>query len=136
MEAEIMALAGTAGTAFVTLLATDAWNTVRDGVVDMWRRARPERAADISAELDSTREELIRARTEGDQETEADLRGEWRGRVRRLLAEHPEVAEELRGLLARLEPAAPHPPTVTQQATASDRARVYQAGRDLHLGQQ
>ncbi|MFE3068566.1 hypothetical protein [Streptomyces sp. NPDC059247] len=135
MEAEIMALAGTAGTAVVTLLATDAWNTVRDGVVDLWRRARPERAADISAELDSTREELLRARTEGDQETEADLRVEWRGRVRRLLVEHPEVAEELRDLLTRLEPAAPHPPTVTQRATASDRARVYQAGRDIHLGQ-
>ncbi|MGA5872599.1 hypothetical protein [Streptomyces cinereoruber] len=134
MDAEIAALAGTAGTTVVTLLATDAWNRVRDGVVALWQRARPERVEAISAELVSTREELLRAGEDGDRETEAELRGEWQGRIRRLLVDRPELVEELRTLLTELDPGAEPAVTVTQHASASGRGRVYQAGRDIHLG--
>ncbi|MYV68808.1 hypothetical protein GT043_23275 [Streptomyces sp. SID2131] len=134
MDAEIAALAGTAGTTFVTLLATDAWNRVRDGVVALWQRARPERADAISAELVSAREELLRSQHGGDQDTEAEIRGEWQGRIRRLLVGHPELVEDLRALLAELAPDADPVATVTQSASASGRGRVYQAGRDIHVG--
>ncbi|MET4925308.1 hypothetical protein P3L51_23630 [Streptomyces sp. PSRA5] len=142
MEAELAALAATTGTTLVTLLATDTWNSMREGMVLLWRRARPDRAEDVGAELDASREELLAVRAASDLQAEAEtrdeIRAEWQGRVRRLLHAHPELAEDLRALLAETAPAAsvsPAPPVPTQQATASGEARIYQAGRDLHLDQ-
>ncbi|GAB2874558.1 hypothetical protein [Streptomyces mayteni] len=135
MDPEIAALAGTAGTTIVTLAATDAWQRTRDGLAALWHRVRPDRAATVTAQLDTTREELTAA---PDADTEAELAAEWQGRIRRLLVEHPEVADELRTLLAELreEPAAPPAaPVVDQRATASGNARVYQAGGDMHIGE-
>ncbi|MFJ9824355.1 hypothetical protein ACIRSU_08255 [Streptomyces sp. NPDC101160] len=135
MDPEIATLAGTAGTTLVTLLATDAWQSIRDGIAGLWQRVRPERAPAVLDELESSREELLRARDTGDRETEAEVRAEWQGRIRRLLAAHPELVEELRTLLADNAPDAPAAPQVTQHATASGNARIYQAGRDMRLEQ-
>lgn len=134
MDPETAALAGTAGTTLITLLATDAWNSVRDGLVSLWRRARPDRAPAIAAELGVAREELLSAQATDDRETEAEVRAEWQGRIRRLLAAHPELAEELRTLLVDVAPDSTARPGITQHASASGQARVYQAGRDMHLG--
>ncbi|MFJ9469274.1 hypothetical protein [Streptomyces caniferus] len=133
MDPEIAALAGTAGTTLVTLLATDTWYSVRDRVVALWQRARPDRAPAVAAELDVTREELLGARAAGDEAVEAEMGAEWQGRIRRLLTAHPELAGELRTLLAELAPDTVPAPTVTQHATASGQARVYQAGRDMRI---
>ncbi|MFC9650047.1 MULTISPECIES: hypothetical protein [unclassified Streptomyces] len=135
MEPELAALAGTAGTTLVTLLATDTWQSMRDGLLLLWRRARPDRAQAIAGELDSSRDELLIAQASGDRETEAEIRAEWQGRVRRLLTAHPELAEDLSALLAELAPGAGARPVPTQQAIASGEARIYQAGRDLRLDQ-
>ncbi|MFE3142131.1 hypothetical protein [Streptomyces scopuliridis] len=135
MEPELAALAGTAGTTLVTLLATDTWHSMREGLLLLWRRARPDRAQAIAGELDSSRDELLVAQASGDRETEAEIRAEWQGRVRRLLTAHPELAEDLSALLAELAPAVSAQPVPTQQATASGEARIYQAGRDLRLDQ-
>ncbi|MER8073728.1 hypothetical protein ABTZ59_36485 [Streptomyces sp. NPDC094034] len=135
MEPELAALAGTAGTTLVTLLATDTWQSMREGLLLLWRRARPDRAQAIAGELDSSRDELLIAQASGDLETEAEIRTEWQGRVRRLLTAHPELAEDLRVLLAEVAPGAHAQPLPTQQATASGEARIYQAGRDLHIDQ-
>ena len=142
MEAELAALAATTGTTLVGLLATDTWNSVRQGMVLLWRRARPDRAEDVGAELDAAREELLAAQEDSDLRTAAEtrdgIRAEWQGRVRRLLYAHPELADDLRALLAETTsaaPVSPTPPVPTQQATASGEARIYQAGRDLHIDQ-
>ncbi|GAA2308345.1 hypothetical protein OHT20_38565 [Streptomyces caniferus] len=133
MDPEIAALAGTAGTTLVTLLATDTWHSVRDRVVALWQRARPDRAPAVAAELDVTREELLGARAAGDEAVEAEMGSEWQGRIRRLLTAHPELAGELRTLLAELAPDTAPAPTITQHATASGQAHVYQAGRDMRI---
>ncbi|MGI5469709.1 hypothetical protein [Streptomyces sp. CA-132043] len=134
MDPEIATLAGTAGTTLVTLMATEAWQGVRDGVVGLWRRARPDRADAVSAELEAAREDLLAARDSADEETEEELRRDWQGRIRRLLAARPDVADDLRALLDEVSPgAAPAAPVITQHATASGSARVYQAGRDQHI---
>ncbi|MFF8369244.1 MULTISPECIES: hypothetical protein [Streptomyces] len=135
MDPEMAALAGTAGTTLVTLLATDAWNSVRDGLVSLWQRARPDRAPVIAAELGAAREELLSAQATSDRETEAEVRAEWQGRIRRLLSAHPELVEELRTLLVDVAPDSAALPVITQHASASGQARVYQAGHDMHLGQ-
>lgn len=135
MEPELAALAGTAGTTLVTLLATDTWHSMREGLLLLWRRARPDRAQAIAGELDSSRDELLVAQASGDRETEEEIRAEWQGRVRRLLTAHPELAEDLSTLLAELAPGVRAQPFPTQQATASGEARIYQAGRDIRLDQ-
>ncbi|MCX5275928.1 hypothetical protein [Streptomyces virginiae] len=134
MDPNIAALAGTAGTTLVTLMATDTWHRVRDGVVNLWQRSLPDRASAIAEELDATRADLLQAQATGDPETEAEVRAEWQGRLRRLLTARPEVAEELRAMLAELAPNETAPPTVSLHATASGAARVYQAGRDMRIG--
>lgn len=135
MEPELAALATTAGSTLVTLVATDAWQRMRDGVVSLWQRARPGSATGIADDLDATRLELLGARAEGDADSEAEVRVEWQGRIRRLLASHPELVDALRTLLEELaveeETAGP---AVSQHATASGSARVYQAGRDMRVG--
>ncbi|WP_328328180.1 MULTISPECIES: hypothetical protein [unclassified Streptomyces] len=133
MDPEIAALAGTAGTTLVTLLTTDTWPSIRDGLVSLWQRARPDRAPHIADELNVTRAELLSAQAVGDREVEAEVRAEWQGRIRRLVAAHPELVEELRALVAELAPDDAVAPAVTQHATASGRARVYQAGRDMRI---
>ncbi|MFI7103135.1 hypothetical protein ACIBK8_27735 [Streptomyces sp. NPDC050161] len=128
------ALAGTAGTTLVTLLTTETWQGIRGRFVSLWQRARPDRAPAIADELDASREELLNAQATGDREAEAELGAEWQGRIRRLLTAHPELADELRSMLDELAPATTAAPTVTQHATASGNARVYQAGRDMRIG--
>ncbi|OEV05528.1 hypothetical protein AN219_36145 [Streptomyces nanshensis] len=135
MEPELAALASTAGTTVVTLMATDAWERTRDAVTGLWRRVHPERAESVTAELEATREDLTAE--ESDEEVVEGLQAEWRSRIRRLLVSRPEVADELRRLLEELDvPGEAAAPAVTQHATATGQARIYQAGRDQHIGEQ
>ncbi|MEE4490322.1 hypothetical protein [Streptomyces sp. BE230] len=135
MDAEITLLAGTAGTTIATLLATDTWNGVRNGVITLWRRVRPDHEEQVAAQLDTSRRDLLGAQTDGDEETEREIAAEWQGRIRRLLVAHPELVAQLRSLLTELDPSTRSGPTVTQRATASGSSRVYQAGRDLNVEQ-
>ncbi|MFJ6462646.1 hypothetical protein ACIQM0_16660 [Streptomyces sp. NPDC091387] len=128
MDPELTTLAQSASLTLVTLMATDSWERTRDGIVALWRRARPERADAVAAELDSTREDLA-----VDPGSEAELAAEWQGRIRRLLVDRPEVMVELRSLLDELAPGPAPGPAVSQRATASGDSRVYQAGRDLRI---
>ncbi|MEU6663653.1 hypothetical protein [Streptomyces sp. NPDC046821] len=135
MDPAMAALASTAGTTLVTALTTEAWQRVREAVSSLWRRAEPGRAEAISAELEATRADLLAAQAGGDVESRTELGAEWQGRIRRFLATHPEEAEALRELIGELQPLAPADQSVTQHATASGQARVYQAGRDQHIHQ-
>ncbi|MGW5482966.1 hypothetical protein [Streptomyces sp. NPDC004008] len=136
MDPEIAALAGTAGTTIVTLLATETWQRTRDGLAALWRRAHLERADAVLAELDATRADVLQARAAGDDTSEAELQAEWQGRVRRLLMARPEVVDELRALLDELAPQRDEQSSgVTQHATASGSARVYQAGGNINISE-
>jgi hypothetical protein len=127
-------LAATAGATIVHRLASASqWESAGTIVAALWGRAHPERVDTILAELSETRVQLLQARRTGDERAEQELVIEWQGRLRRLLAANPGLAPELHGLLAH-EPATPAPGTVSMTATASDRARIFQAGRDLHIG--
>ncbi|MEZ0094025.1 hypothetical protein [Streptacidiphilus sp. EB129] len=135
MDPEVAALVAGAGTTMVGLVATDAWQGFRNGMVALWRRAHPDRADAVAGELDAAREELLAADPDERPELGAELASEWQGRTRRLLAAHPEAAEDLRALLDRFAAEIPSATTVVQRAIASGHARVYQAGRDMTLRQ-
>ncbi|MFJ6519272.1 hypothetical protein ACIQJ4_13640 [Streptomyces filamentosus] len=130
-------LARVAGTAVVTLMATDAWERTRDGVVALWRRVSPSRADGVEGELEATRDDILAARESGDELAESELREEWAGRLRRLLRAQPEVAHELRRILDELAPETQEsaPSAVQMSAEASGSARIYQAGRDQHIAE-
>jgi hypothetical protein len=133
MDPEIISLAQGGGAALVTLMATDAWQAAREGFVQLWRRVQPHRAEAVAAELDAGQAEVLAAIEADDQEVLSEVRAEWQGRLRRLLVARPEAAAELRRLLDEIAPPASADPVVTQRATASGHARVYQAGRDQHI---
>jgi hypothetical protein len=136
MGPEIADLARTAGTTMVTLMAGQAWESARDGMVALWQRFQPARAEAVGSELEATREDLLLARETGDADTEAELTAEWQARVRRLLLTQPEVADELRRILAEVSPALPEQrpsADVRLRAEVSGSGRVYQAGRDQHI---
>jgi hypothetical protein len=134
------ALAQTAGVTVVALMATDAWQRTRTGVVALWRRARPVQAEEVGTALEETREEILVARREGDEAGAEELARDWRRRLRRLLAADPSIAQELEAVLAEARaslPEAERPPLAavpTQQyGKASGHGRVYQAARDQHI---
>lgn len=115
-------------------MATDTWQTAREGLTRLWRGIQPHRAEIIASEMEAGRDDVLAARMADDRETLSELRSEWQGRFRRLLAAHPEVAGELRGFLDEFGPPGGVPlPAVSQHGTASGSARVYQAGRDQHI---
>jgi hypothetical protein len=118
----------------VTMMATDAWQAARDGVIALWRRIQPGRADATAVQLDASREDALAAGVADDQQTLSELRAQWQGLFRRLVVAHPEAAAELRALLDELQqPGGSVAPVTAQRATASGHARVYQAGRDQHI---
>ncbi|MEW1862885.1 hypothetical protein OG896_11605 [Streptomyces sp. NBC_00669] len=134
MDSEITALAATAGSTVVTLMATEGWQRTREGLVALWQRVHPDRADAVDAELEATRVDLLAARAAHDDRSEDELRAEWQGRLRRLLAADPGVADQLRLLLEEVSPQAPTAAEgVRMRATATGHGRVYQAGRDQHI---
>ncbi|MFJ1746883.1 hypothetical protein ACIOJD_11670 [Streptomyces sp. NPDC088116] len=109
MEAELVALATASATAIVQQMATDGWIRARDRVVSFFanRGAASPSPEDIASDLDRSQAELTTAQQEDDEEAAADVRAEWRNRVRRSLRDDPEAASELRVLLDELNPGIP-----------------------------
>ncbi len=123
-----------AGTALVKLMATDMWSGAKDVVTGWWHRHHPESAEQVGTDLDRLHDEVVEAA--GDEATREALTGEWRVRLRRLIASNPELAVELRRLLTEeltpLLARANATTTVTQTATVTgDRNITIQAGRDI-----
>lgn len=136
VDAELVELAGTAGTTIVALLATDAWEKTKTAVAGLWGKVHPQRAETVAAELVEARADLLAARAGGDTDTEQALIGEWQSRLRRLLAADPAVAGELRRLLGDLTPAQPGGTqvwtgNVTMTATGSGNAQINQLGQGI-----
>ncbi|MEW2075343.1 MULTISPECIES: hypothetical protein [unclassified Streptomyces] len=120
-------------------MATDTWQHARTAVVDLWRRAFPQRADTIEAELVGVREEIQSARQAGDDSTEQELAEDWQRRLMRLLRQDPGLGEELQRILDDvLRPSLSASDeervrSLVMNATASGSSRVYQAARDIHV---
>ncbi|MEU6723747.1 hypothetical protein ABZ917_08565 [Nonomuraea wenchangensis] len=125
-----------AGTALVTAMATDAWQSAREGVVALWRKARPEQVEVVEAELVEVREQVLQARRDDDADTEQALAGMWQVRLQQLLRADPSLAPQIQRVLDEVLTPALAPPEreriglLVMKAKASGHGRVYQAGRD------
>lgn len=113
MEAELVTLAAAGATALVQQMATDGWTAARDRMVAFFAGRGSATPASVEEDLETGRAELVAAQRDEDEELAADVRAEWRTRLRRALAADPAAAAELRSLLDELAPAAPAPQHVT-----------------------
>ncbi|TYK52439.1 hypothetical protein [Actinomadura decatromicini] len=116
-----LTLATAAASALIGAMATDAWVSTRSSVLNAWRRARPDQADAIAAELDRARDDLLAGAG-----SEDDLARAWRTRLLDLICADAEAGALLRAEFGTAPP-------ITMTAKASGRARIYQAGRDLRL---
>ena len=129
MEPELTALAASGATTLVTLMATDAWTRVRDRVARLL--GRPSAAEDLEA----YRSELAAAHDDGDTEAAADVEAQWRRELRRVLAEDPAAAAELRAILAEAGvDDAPGGGEVTNVISGGVQHGTVIQGRDFHGG--
>jgi len=135
MEPELATLTTAAATTLIRLMTTDGWDRARAAIISLWRRVHPERAEAVDAELAAARREILAASDPQDEQAELDLVGEWRSRLRRLVAADPQLQQELRRFVEEFHPAVAEAGVtrigpVRMQARADGHGRVYQAGRD------
>ncbi|MFB7323622.1 hypothetical protein [Streptomyces sp. NPDC056190] len=132
MDAAALALVTASANSLVSLMTSEAWEQAKSGLAALFRRGRRGDVAVIEDELDESARELRLSLENGDQETQDELRQQWRGKLRRLILDDPELTGELRSLLeawsSLTTDAASDPPTIHQIATARDHGRVYQQG--------
>ncbi len=127
-------LASAAAGHLVGMLTTDGWAAIKTAVLAPWRHSHPER---VEAELVEARGELLQAEQTGDSvELQELLVTEWQARFARLLADRPEVIDELRALLLQDPRAAgptgrPATASTTMEAHVSGGGDAYLAGRDM-----
>ena len=105
MEAELAALAGSGASTLVGLMVSDGWAAVRQRVARLV--ARDGDVASAEAELQRSRDEVVAARSAGDEQAESESVEEWTPRLRRFLRSHPEAGRELLALLEELRGESP-----------------------------
>lgn len=137
MDLELAALAGQAASTVVNAMATTGWERVQGAVGELWRRAQPGGADAAVRDLDRMRTELLAARQDRDDGTEEELVAEWKQRLRRLMADHPELVPAMEQLIDEVR-AAGRPEDfrahrITMKARASGKARITMAGRDVNI---
>ncbi|MEU2587331.1 AAA family ATPase [Streptomyces avermitilis] len=81
-----LVLAATAAS-IVEALSTDAWQQVRDRMVELFRRERPEEADNVSAELEEARELILAARGDANAHVEHELTVTFQRRLQDLTRE-------------------------------------------------
>lgn len=100
----MIALAGAGGAGLVQAMATDAWAVTKTGAARLLGRGDQAREALVAQQLERARVEVGKA---GPAATQVRLaqQAAWTARLEDLLAEHPELADELRAIVALAAPA-------------------------------
>jgi hypothetical protein len=102
LEEALVALAAAGGTALVEAAATDAWTKAKERFAQLLGRGDQQRAVVVEGRLERTRAELLPL-TGAELEQAREVRAtEWATRLRDVLEEHPESAEELREVVEQL----------------------------------
>lgn len=116
----LAALASTGGTALVTAMVTDSWESIKGRVAHLFGRGDAKRTAAAQERLEQSRTALDGlAGTELDR-ARAEQEIVWRTRLADLLEAHPETAGELKSLIGTIQHSAG---PVVQHATAYDQAQ-------------
>ncbi|WP_146191745.1 hypothetical protein [Streptomyces sp. VMFN-G11Ma] len=135
MDPTLIALASAGGTAVVSAMATDGWNTFRSSIVTLWRQFRPDSASEVDRDLETSRSALLAAPDREAEQLRQALQSAWQGRMLTLFLEDRSAAVEFEALLSRLTGAASLKPNLTFHAEARDHGRVYQAGGNQFINE-
>ncbi|MPY49674.1 hypothetical protein [Streptomyces acidicola] len=135
MEDQLAVLAATAANTVVSSLSTDAWERVRELVVGVWRRHRPDEEATAVSATDAALDVLRDSPGEAE---ESRLVAAWEERFRALLAAEPAARQALTVLVDELageqaEQDDTPAQRIEMRAEAKDSGIVYQAGHDIHV---
>jgi hypothetical protein len=103
----LSALAAAGGTALVGAMATDAWQTTRDGIGRLFGRGDTGRRTVIEAQLDEDAETVAHTEDAEREQARQELVLVWRRRLVQLLEEQPDTEAGLRDLIARVQAALP-----------------------------
>ncbi|NED92009.1 hypothetical protein G3I76_69585 [Streptomyces sp. SID11233] len=137
MDLELAALAGQAASTVVNGMATTAWEQVQQAVVQLWRGVRPGGADGVAGDLNHVRAEVLAARQNRNSGAENALVSEWQLRLRRLLADHPELVPAMEQLIDEVRatggPKDFRAHHITMEAHASDNGQITMAGRDINI---
>lgn len=98
---DVDALAALAGNTLVSTAVSDTFEQVRQKLARIFGHGKPD--AGIGRRLDATRQQLTAAAPEERERLRTSLAGQWQTRFADLLADHPEVAAELRTLLIEIQ---------------------------------
>ncbi|MET7477553.1 hypothetical protein ABZT17_24730 [Streptomyces sp. NPDC005648] len=99
MDAELAMLVGSGATTVVGLMVTETWEQAKQRLIRLFARGDDE-AASLTGELEESRATLAAASgTPDEQDVTADTTAALRLRLRRLLEQHPDAADELRLLI-------------------------------------
>jgi hypothetical protein len=115
---DIGALAALAGNSLVAAVVTDAWGGVRHKIASWFGRGKPD--PKTLERLDRTHAELAVAAPGDLERMRQDLAREWAGRFKDLIADYPDAAGELDGLVRQI-----------QASTVSASGHGVAAGRDV-----
>jgi hypothetical protein len=99
VEETLAALAVSGATAVVAAMATDAWQSARDGLVRLFRREGRDRQEEIQRQLESDNALVAEA---GDADLRPAMAQLWQARLASLLGSDPAAEGELRSLLDEL----------------------------------
>lgn len=83
----------------VEALSTDTWQQVRDRMVELFRRARPQEADDVSAEFAEARELVLLASGDAQSQVEYELTVKFQRRLQDLAREASSIDEHVLHLL-------------------------------------
>jgi hypothetical protein len=132
MDAAALALVTASANSLIALMTSEVWEQAKAGVVALFRRKGESDSVTIENELNESVRELSASLENGDADTVEELRQQWRGKFRRLVVAHPDLASELNELLREWNSlqaeGSTGSPVINQTATARDNGRVYQQG--------
>lgn len=138
LDEALAALASTSSAALVTAMVTDGWEGLRIRIARLLGRGDARESDLAVARLEQSRATLISSSDAELERVRADQETGWRTWLEDLLEHDPAAAEELRALLAEVQPqGAEAPGRVEQRAAAYDRAQQAVLGhgvQHVHFG--
>jgi hypothetical protein len=122
-DLEVLQLAAPAAQALVSCMVTDTWLAAKERFARLLGRGNEEHESAIDADLEESRSAVVDGDSSSTIVTEV-----WKARFRQALLINPEIARELRDLLAEIETPNTQIQTVNQSMVARDHAVAFQQG--------
>lgn len=135
MDADISGLAAAGASAIVGAMATDAWNGAKQGFASLFSRSQPQALNAVAAELEQSREEVLAAGDEAQDDLRSSQEDQWKARLRMLLITDSAAVDELHKVLDVLATSTSggRGGKVDLKAEVRDFGRVYQQGSGIQF---